>query len=92
MFNLKDAAKRNIEWLTLNEIWAVADYITVHVPLIEQTRDLLCHTTFAKCKRGVRILNVARGGIVNETDLHEALNSGQVGGAALDVFVNVCFF
>uniref|UniRef100_A0A914C4F7 D-3-phosphoglycerate dehydrogenase n=1 Tax=Acrobeloides nanus TaxID=290746 RepID=A0A914C4F7_9BILA len=83
----EEAAKRNIKWLSLEEIWPVADYITVHVPLIPQTRDLLNKETFAKCKKGVYIINVARGGIVNEQDLVEALNSGYVSGAAMDVFL-----
>ncbi|KAH7717190.1 Protein C31C9.2 [Aphelenchoides avenae] len=83
----EEAAKRNIKWLTLEEIWPVADYITVHVPLIPQTQNLLDAKTFAKCKKGVRIVNVARGGIISEEDLVEALNKGQVAGAAIDVFV-----
>lgn len=77
--------------MTLDEIWPIADYITVHVPLIAQTRDLLNQITFPKCKKGVKIVNVARGGIINEMDLYDALNSGQVGGAALDVFTEVYF-
>lgn len=48
--------------------------------------DLICQTVFNKCKKGVRIVNVARGGIINESDLLKALESGECGGAALDVF------
>nr|CAH7760054.1 unnamed protein product [Callosobruchus chinensis] len=82
----QDAKKFNVESLTLEQIWPQADYITVHTPLIPATRNLICSAVFNKCKKGVRIVNVARGGIINETDLLAALNSGQCGGAALDVF------
>lgn len=61
----------------------------MHVPLIPQTKDLLNHATLAQCKKGVRIVNVARGGIINEQDLVESMNTGHVGGAAIDVFVEV---
>nr|CAH7723281.1 unnamed protein product [Callosobruchus chinensis] len=82
----QDAKKFNVESLTLEQIWPQADYITVHTPLIPATRNLICSAVLNKCKKGVRIVNVARGGIINETDLLSALNSGQCGGAALDVF------
>lgn len=87
MVTKEDAAKSGIEWLGLDEIWPQADYITVHTPLIPQTRGLLNKESFGKCKKGVRVVNCARGGIIDETDLLEALNSGQCGGAGLDVFV-----
>ena len=83
----EEAAKRNISLKQLEEIWPLADYITVHVPLIPQTKDLLNKETFAKCKTGVRIVNVARGGIINEQELVDALDAGKVAGAAVDVFV-----
>ncbi|KAI4483895.1 hypothetical protein M0802_013198 [Mischocyttarus mexicanus] len=72
--------------ITLDEAWEVADYITVHTPLIPKTRNLINPTTLGKCKKGVYIINVARGGIVDEEALLNALKSGQCGGAALDVF------
>ncbi|RCN49304.1 putative phosphoglycerate dehydrogenase [Ancylostoma caninum] len=81
------AAAKNIELLSLDEIWPQADFITVHVPLIPATENLINAETLAKCKKGVKIINVARGGIVNEQDLVDALNSGQAGGAAFDVFI-----
>ena len=81
------AAKWNIEWLQLDDMWSRCDYITVHTPLIPQTKDLVSSKALALCKKGVKIINVARGGIVSETDLLEALNSGKCGGAGLDVFV-----
>ncbi|KAK0396050.1 hypothetical protein QR680_001544 [Steinernema hermaphroditum] len=79
-------AKRGIRWTPLEEIWPQADYITVHVPLIPQTANMINREVLAKCKKGVKIVNVARGGIVNEVDLVESLNAGHAGGAAFDVF------
>lgn len=76
-----------IEWLTLEEIWPKADYITVHVPLVPQTTGLIGRETLAKCKPTVKVINVARGGIVNEQELVEALNEEKCSGAAFDVFV-----
>jgi len=81
------ASEWGIEYLELEQIWPKADIITVHVPLIPQTKDLLNKESMAKCKKGAYIINVARGGIVNETDLLESINAGHIGGAALDVFV-----
>lgn len=81
------AAKMNVELASLDDIYAKADIITVHVPLDDRTKDLLSKETFAKCKDGVKIINCARGGIVNEDDLLEALNTGKVSAAAMDVFI-----
>lgn len=72
--------------MELNDIWPQADYITVHTPLIPATRNLIGNESLAKCKRGVKVVNVARGGIINEVDLLAALESGQCGGAAIDVY------
>jgi D-3-phosphoglycerate dehydrogenase len=72
--------------VNLDRIWELADFITFHVPLSNETRDLVRRETIAKMKDGVRIINCSRGGIVNESDLQEALKSGKVAGAALDVF------
>jgi D-3-phosphoglycerate dehydrogenase len=63
-----------------------ADFITVHSPLTDATRNLINKQTIARMKDGVRLLNCARGGIINEQDLYEALKSGKVAGAAFDVF------
>lgn len=76
-----------VESMSLDEIWPQADYITVHTPLIPQTKDLIGKASLQKCKKGVRVINVARGGIVNEDDLLAALESGHCGGAGLDVFI-----
>ncbi len=75
-----------VEKLELAELLARADFITVHLPLTEQTRDILDAAALSQCKPGVRIINCARGGLVVEADLKAAIESGQVAGAALDVF------
>jgi D-3-phosphoglycerate dehydrogenase len=75
-----------IEKLELDELLARADFITLHTPLTDQTRNILSRENLAKTKKGVRIINCARGGLIDEAALKEALESGQVAGAALDVF------
>lgn len=86
-FISKEVAERyGIELCTLEDIWEKADYITVHTPLNDGTRHLINAETIAKCKDGVRIINCARGGIVDETALLAAIESGKVAGAAFDVF------
>jgi D-3-phosphoglycerate dehydrogenase len=69
-----------------DDVYRSADFITVHMPVTRQTRGMLNAEAFAKMKPGVRIVNCARGEIINETDLLAALDSGKVAGAALDVF------
>jgi D-3-phosphoglycerate dehydrogenase len=75
-----------VEKLELDEVLARADFITLHTPLTDATRNILSREALAKCRRGVRIINCARGGLIDEVALAEAIASGQVGGAALDVF------
>jgi D-3-phosphoglycerate dehydrogenase len=70
----------------LDEIYKTSDYISVHVPLNEKTKNLISDAEFEKMKTGVRILNVARGGVVNEKALETALSNGKVAAAALDVY------
>lgn len=82
----QEAKAAGIEKMELDQIWPLADYITVHTPLIPVTRNLINTESLGKCKRGVKVVNVARGGIINEADLLTALESGQCGGAAIDVF------
>ena len=72
--------------LPLDELLERADYITLHVPDNERTHHMINRETLAKCRKGVRIINCARGGIIDDDALVEALDSGQVAGAALDVF------
>ena len=71
---------------TLDELYTVADVITLHVPLTPQTRGMIGKEAFGKMKRGVIVLCAARGGVIDEDALLEALESGQVSGAGLDVF------
>jgi D-3-phosphoglycerate dehydrogenase len=80
------AEAMNLEKVELDTLLERADFITLHTPLTETTKNILNKNTLAMCKKGVRIVNCARGGLVNEADLKAALESGQVAGAALDVF------
>jgi len=80
------ASRLGVELVSLDSLLDVADLISVHVPLTSSTRHLLGPAQFARMKPGVRIVNCARGGVVDETALVEALNDGRVAGAALDVF------
>lgn len=72
----------------LGEIYSQSDVITLHLPLLPETRGMLNEITFDKMKRGVYLVCAARGGVIDETALLNALNNGQVAGAALDVFAN----
>jgi D-3-phosphoglycerate dehydrogenase len=80
------AAKLDVELVGFEELLSRSDAITVHVPRTKETDGLLSTEAFARVKPGVLLVNAARGGIVNEAALLEALESGQVAGAALDVF------
>ncbi|WP_110927575.1 phosphoglycerate dehydrogenase [Bacillus massiliglaciei] len=81
------AKKMSVTSLPLNELLPKADIITVHTPLTSETRGLLNKETLSACKKGVYLLNCARGGIIDEEDLYELIIQGHVAGAALDVFV-----
>ena len=82
-----DAAERlGVKLVTMEEIFERSDFITIHTPLNDATRGLFNSETLPRCKPGVRIINCARGGIVDEAALLDALESGHVGGAALDVY------
>ncbi|MBI3004231.1 MAG: phosphoglycerate dehydrogenase [Ignavibacteriales bacterium] len=80
------AGKAHIELVSLKEVFQRSDFISVHTPLNDDTRGLLGDKEIAECKTGVRIVNCARGGIVDEDALLRGLESGKVAGAALDVF------
>ena len=80
------AVEMGVEKVDLEVLLARADFITLHTPLTEQTRNILSKENLAKCKKGVRIVNCARGGLIDEAALKQALDSGHVAGAALDVF------
>jgi D-3-phosphoglycerate dehydrogenase / 2-oxoglutarate reductase len=75
-----------VEKVEFDELLARADFISFHTPLTEKTRNILNAETLARAKKGVRIINCARGGLVDENALRAALDSGQVAGAAFDVF------
>src|SRR3954463_4227973 len=80
------AVELGVEKAELDELLQRADFITLHTPLTDQTRNILSRENLAKTRRGVRIVNCARGGLIDETALKDALDSGHVAGAALDVF------
>src|SRR5439155_3619618 len=79
------AGRLGVELVSLDELYARADFITIHTPLTPETCGLIGPGTIARMRRGVRIVNCARGGIVDEAALAAAIKSGQVAGAALDV-------
>ncbi|MGB5092630.1 MAG: phosphoglycerate dehydrogenase [Parvibaculum sp.] len=80
------AADMGVEKVELDDLLARADFITLHTPMTPQTKNILNAANLAKTKKGVRIINCARGGLIVEADLKAAIESGHVAGAALDVF------
>ena len=84
--SVERAVKLGVEKVELDELWRRADFITLHTPLTEKTRNIISAETLAQMKRGVRLINCARGELIDEAALATALKSGQVAGAALDVF------
>ncbi|MGL4302430.1 MAG: phosphoglycerate dehydrogenase [Sphingomonas sp.] len=80
------AIELGIEKVTLDDLLARADFITLHTPLTDQTRNILNRDNLLKTKKGIRIINCARGGLIDEAALKELLDAGHVAGAALDVF------
>ncbi|MDY6862725.1 MAG: phosphoglycerate dehydrogenase [Thermodesulfobacteriota bacterium] len=80
------ASKMGIELVDIDTLYAESDYITVHVPLTKETRYMLDKKAFKKMKKGVNIINCARGGIINEKDLYDAILDEKVASAAIDVF------
>jgi D-3-phosphoglycerate dehydrogenase len=82
------ALELGVERVALDELLARADFITLHTPLTEATRNIIDKAAIARMKRGVRLVNCARGGLVVEADLAAALETGQIAGAAIDVFVD----
>ncbi|OGO72138.1 MAG: hypothetical protein A2Z49_05225 [Chloroflexi bacterium RBG_19FT_COMBO_56_12] len=82
----EEISKRGAEPVALDDLYAKSDYISFHIPLTDETRGMVNGQTLAQMKRGVRIVCTARGNIIDETALLGALESGQVAGAALDVF------
>lgn len=80
------AAKLGVTKVELDDLLVRSDFITLHVPLTDKTKNILSAEALAKCKTGVRIINCARGGLIDEVALATALTAGKVAGAALDVF------
>ncbi|MEE3042227.1 MAG: phosphoglycerate dehydrogenase [Candidatus Latescibacterota bacterium] len=85
-FTPEVAQSYGAQLVSAEEIWPEADFLTFHLPLTDQTRHRLSTAELAQCKDGVRVINCARGGIVDEQALLEGLASGKVGGVAIDVF------
>ena len=79
-------SQNGVRMVTLDELLAQADYISLHLPKTKESANMIGAEQFARMKDGVRIINCARGGIINEEALYEALTNGKVAGAALDVF------
>lgn len=86
VINLERAQEIGVDLLPLDEVIKRADILTVHTPMIPETKHIIGKHAFEICKPGMRLINCARGGLVDEAALLEALNSGKVAGAALDVF------
>ncbi|HEY1943834.1 MAG TPA: phosphoglycerate dehydrogenase [Roseiarcus sp.] len=85
--SVERAAEMGVEKVELDDLLKRADFITLHTPLTAQTKNILSAENIAKTKKGVRIINCARGGLVDEVALRAALDSGHVAGAAFDVFI-----
>jgi D-3-phosphoglycerate dehydrogenase len=82
----EDAGRLGVELVPLDDLFGRSDFITFHTPLTPETKNMVCEASIAKMKKGVYLINCARGALVNEPDLLAALESGQVRGAALDVY------
>lgn len=80
------AREMEIEAASLDEVLARADFLTVHTPMTSETRGIIGPDAFARMKTGIRVVNCARGGLIDESALYAAIKSGRVAGAALDVF------
>ena len=80
------AAKMGVTKVTLDELLAKADFVTLHVPMTDATRNILSRENLGKMKRGARVINCARGGLVDEAALAEMVQDGHIGGAGIDVF------
>jgi D-3-phosphoglycerate dehydrogenase len=84
--NQEIAKSNNIELKSIDEVFTQSDYISIHSPLNDSTRGMINADAIKKMKNGIRIINCARGPIINEKDLSDAIKSGKVAGAAIDVF------
>ena len=86
--DLKAEEELGVEFADLDKLYAESDFISLHVPLTEQTRHMINVEAFSKMKKGVVVVNTARGPVISEQDLVNAIRDGKVGGAGLDVFDN----
>ena len=84
----KEEIKQYAEYVSLDELYKNSDAIIYHIPYSKETENMICKDSISKMKKGVYIINVSRGGIVNNEDLLEGLRSGYIGGAAIDVYSN----
>ena len=84
--SLEQTRDLDVESASFDEVLARADFLTIHTPLTSETRHIIGTDAFQKMKQGARIINCARGGLIDEQALYEAITSGKIGGAALDVF------
>lgn len=88
LISVENAARMNMTSVSLDEIWSRADFITIHTPKTRETMNLINENVLSKVKKGVRIVNTSRGGIIDEAALAAAIADGRVAGAALDVYEN----
>lgn len=86
LISAEDIRTKGAEPVSLNDLYAQSDFISLHLPLTPETKGMLDGQVFASMKKGVYLICAARGGVIDELALHASLESGQVGGAALDVF------
>lgn len=86
--NLEAAKQLNVKMVSLEEVLTQSDIISVHLPLLPDTKEIICKENIAKMKDGVYYINTARGGLQNEDDIYDALVSGKFAGAAMDAFVH----
>ena len=84
----EDFEKEHAKGMGTDELLKVSDYVTIHVPLTDETKDLISKKSIAEMKNDCVVLNMSRGGIVNEKDMYDALKGGQIGGYATDVLEN----
>jgi D-3-phosphoglycerate dehydrogenase len=82
------AKQYNVTFVPFEKLLTESDYLSIHVPLTPESKHLICKKTLSMMKPGAFLINTARGGLVNEADLYEALKSGRIAGAGLDVFEN----